>query len=80
MLAADAILRGSPDDARRAAEADHVSYVAICGRITSIGAVPAAGSLWGELDAGRIPAWLEAIPGGAEGQFRVFRVRARMGG
>jgi len=80
MPVADAILRGSPDEARRAAEADHVSYVAICGRVTSTGVVPAVGSLWGELDAGRIPAWLEPIPGGAEGHFRVFRVRAATGG
>jgi hypothetical protein len=76
MLVADAILRGSPDDARRAVEADGVAYVAICGRVTSTGAVPAAGSLWEELDAGRIPGWLESIPGSQAGQFRVFRVRA----
>ena len=75
MLAADAILRGSPADARRAVDADRVSYVAICGRITSTGVAPAAGSLWAELDAGRIPAWLEQIPGSRENQFRVFRVR-----
>jgi hypothetical protein len=75
MLTADTILRGPLDDARRAVEADRVSYVAICGHRTSIGAVPAAGSLWGELDAGRIPAWLEEIPGSRADQFRVYRVR-----
>jgi hypothetical protein len=52
-----------------------VSYVAICGHGTSTGVAPAAGSLWGELDAGRIPSWLEQIAGSREGPFRVFRVR-----
>ena len=75
MLTSEAILRGSPDDAHRAVDADRVSYVAICGRVTSTGVVPAAGSLRAALDADRIPAWLEPIPGSREGQFRVFRVR-----
>jgi hypothetical protein len=75
MLTTEAILRGSPDEARRAAEADQVSYVAVCGHRTSTGAVPAAGSLSAELDAGRIPAWLERASGNGEGGFRVYRVR-----
>jgi hypothetical protein len=75
MLTNEAILRGPLDEARHAVEADRVSYVTICRHRTSTGAVPAAGSLWAELDAGRIPAWLEQIPGSREGQFRVFRVR-----
>jgi len=37
--------------------------------------VPAAGTLWAELDAGRVPPWLEPIPGSGAEQFRVFRVR-----
>jgi hypothetical protein len=49
--------------------------VAICGHRTSTGAVPAAGSLWAELDAGRLPAWLEEISDSRADQFRVFRVR-----
>ena len=75
MLAAQAILMSPPDQARRAVEADRVTYVAICGHGTSTGIVPAAGSLWAELDAGRVPAWLEANPGSRDDQFRVFRVR-----
>ena len=75
MLAAQAILAGPLDEARQAAEADRVTYVAICGHRSSIGVVPAAGSLWAELDAGRVPSWLDAIPGGGDDQFRVFRVR-----
>ena len=31
--------------------------------------------LWAELDAGRVPAWLEEIPGSRADQFRVYRVR-----
>jgi hypothetical protein len=75
MLTADAILRGPLDEARRAVDADRVSYVAICGQRSSTGTVPAAGSLWADLDAGRIPAWLEEIPGSRADQFRVYRVR-----
>jgi hypothetical protein len=75
MLAAQAILAGPLDAARRAVEADRVTYVAICGHRTSIGAVPAAGTLWAEIDAGRVPSWLVETPGSREGQFRVYRVR-----
>jgi hypothetical protein len=75
MLAAQAILAGPLDAARRAVAADRVTYVAICGRRTSTGVVPAAGTLWAELDAGRVPSWLESIPGSREDQFRVWRVR-----
>jgi hypothetical protein len=75
MLAAQAILAGPLDAARRAVDADRVTYVAICGNRSSTGAVPAAGSLWAELDAGRVPSWLEENPGSRAGQFKVFRVR-----
>jgi hypothetical protein len=75
MLAAQAILAGPLDAARRAVAADRVTYVAICGRRTSTGVVPAAGTLWAELDAGRVPSWLESIPGSGDDQFRVYRVR-----
>jgi hypothetical protein len=75
MLAAQAILAGPLDAARRAVEADRVTHVAICGHHTSMGAVPVHGSLWAELDAGHVPSWLEETPGGQDGQFRVFRVR-----
>jgi uncharacterized membrane protein YuzA (DUF378 family) len=75
MLTADTILRAPLDEARRAAAADRVSYVAICGHRTSTGTVPAAGSLWGELDAGRIPDWLEPASDSREGEFKVYRVR-----
>jgi hypothetical protein len=75
MLAAQAILAGPLDAARRAVESDRVTYVAICGHRTSTGVVPAPGTLWAELDAGRVPSWLEPAPGSQEGQFRVYRVR-----
>ena len=75
IVAADAILGGSLDDARRTVAARGVTYVAICGHRTSTGVTPAAGTLWGELEAGRIPAWLASIPGSTEGQFAVYRVR-----
>jgi hypothetical protein len=77
LLATHAIFGGSLDQALHTVEADRVTYVAICGHRTSTGTVAPAGSLWAELDAGRIPAWLEEIPGSRDGQFRVYRVRAR---
>jgi hypothetical protein len=40
-----------------------------------MGAIPAPGTLWAELDAGRVPSWLEEAAGSDDGQFRVFRVR-----
>jgi hypothetical protein len=75
MLTAQAILAGPLDAARRAAESDRVTYVAICGHRTSMGAMPAPGTLWAELDSGRVPSWLEEDAGSDDGQFRVFRVR-----
>jgi hypothetical protein len=75
MLTAQAILAGPLDAARRAAESDRVTYVAICGHRTSMGALPAPGTLWAELDARRVPSWLEEAAGSDDGQFRVFRVR-----
>ncbi len=75
MLAEQAILGGPLDQARRAVDAHRVTYVAVCGHRSSTGVAPAAGSLWAELDAGRVPAWLEAWAGGRDDQFRVYRVR-----
>jgi hypothetical protein len=75
ILAEHAILAGPLDQAQRVVDANHVSYVAICGHRSSTGAVPVAGSLWAELEAGRVPAWLEQIPGSRDDQFRVYRVR-----
>jgi hypothetical protein len=75
MITANTVLNAPLDAARRAAEGDRVTYVAICGRRTSTGTLPAAGSLWAELDAGHVPAWLEQIPGARADQFAVYRVR-----
>ncbi len=75
MLAVQTILAGPLDAAHRAVDAGRVTYVAICGHRTSTGVVPAAGTLWAELDAGRVPAWLDEMGGGRDDQFRVFRVR-----
>jgi hypothetical protein len=75
ILSAHTIVTAPPEEARRVIEANRVSYVATCGHRSSTGIVPAAGSLWADLDAGRVPAWLEQIPGSREGQFTVYRVR-----
>ena len=75
MIVAHTILNAPLEEARRAVDADRVTYVAICGRRTSNGVVPVAGSLWAELDGGRVPVWLERIPGSRDDQFAVYRVR-----
>ena len=77
ILAAQTILTGPLDEARRIIETDDVVYVALCGTRMSTGAVPPAGSLWAELDAGRIPPWLEAATGNRDDQFRIYRVRRK---
>ena len=75
MIAAHRILSAPPAESRQIVNSYGVAYVAVCGRRASTGVDPSAGSLWGELNAGRVPPWLEPIPGAREGDFTVYRVR-----
>ena len=75
LIAAHRILTAPLAEARRVVRRYDVTYVAICGRRASTGADPVEGSLWGELNAGRVPPWLEEIAGAREGLFAAYRVR-----
>jgi hypothetical protein len=76
VVAAHTILHGTPKEARRVVERYGVTYVAVCGRHTSTGVDPVAGSLWAELQAGRTPAWLMPASNAADANsFAVYRVR-----
>lgn len=78
VVAAHTILFGTPEEARRAVEQYGVNYVAICGEHTSTGADPDAGSLWANLRAGKVPAWLAPVARPADlSSFMVFRVAQR---
>ncbi len=68
-------LAAAPEEARDVLRGAKVDYVMICGPRPPDGlAEPARGrSLWGHLQAGAVPDWLEPIPG--MGVFAVFRVK-----
>ena len=72
MIAAETIFDGAAARAREAAIAHHVAYVAICGDRTSLGRLPASGSLWAACSTPAVPDWLAPIAG-ASGLFRVYR-------
>jgi hypothetical protein len=68
-------LAAPPDEARRVLTRAKATYVMVCGPRPPDGlAEPARGrSLWGRLQAGAIPGWLEPLPG--MDPFAVYRVR-----
>jgi len=75
VIAAHAILNGTPDEAKAVAIRHAVAYVALCGRHTSTGIDPGSGSLWADLRAGRPPAWLAPVTGTHDDEtFAVYRV------
>jgi len=75
VIAAHAILNGTPDEAKAVAIRHAVAYVAVCGRHTSTGIDPGPGSLWADLRAGRPPAWLAPVNGTRDDEtFAVYRV------
>jgi hypothetical protein len=75
VLAAHAILSLPPDQARRNFERSHATYLAICGRRPPNGLTGSErqASLWGHLQEGRIPDWLEPVPDPEHQAFRIFR-------
>jgi hypothetical protein len=75
MIAAHEAFVGAPDAARRIFRRERVSYVVTCGPRPPSGLVGAAlgASLWGRLQAGDVPGWLEPIP--QTGPFVTYRVK-----
>ncbi len=76
IIAAHRALGEPPAEARRVIAAAKVDYVMICGPRPPDGLVEPArsASLWGQLQAGVVPAWLEPV-GGAGQAFAVYRVK-----
>ena len=77
ILIAYSALTEPPEQARRILAAVKASYVMVCGPRPPDGAQragPRAEVLWGRLQAGAVPEWLEPIPGMQP--FAVYRVRS----
>ncbi len=63
-----------PDEARGVLARTHANYVATCGaRLTGLAAADRDASLWGRLQAGAVPDWLQPLP--LPGPFAVYRVK-----
>jgi hypothetical protein len=64
-----------PEKAQAMLSALHTDYVAVCGAQAPDGLSPAEhdASLWGRLQAGAVPDWLEPVP--LPGPFAVYRVK-----
>jgi hypothetical protein len=76
VVAAHTILHGTPAEARRVVERYGVTYIALCGRRTSTGGDPVAGSLWAELRADKVPVWLAPVSRAADPTtFAVYRTQ-----
>lgn len=71
------IFASPPDEARRLLARMQVSYVVICGSRGAVGTTGAerAASLWGQLESGSIPVWLEKLSASGD-TFSVYRVKS----
>jgi hypothetical protein len=76
IVVAHRALASPPDEAHGVLRDAKADYVMICGPRPPDGlAEPARGlSLWGRLQAGVVPAWLERLPD--DGPFAVYRIKA----
>ena len=77
IIAAHRSLAEPPEQARRVLNDAGVNYVMICGPRPPDGLSSAEQrrSLWGQLRAGTVPAWLEPVRGEAGQAFAVYRVK-----
>jgi hypothetical protein len=75
IVAAHRAFAAPPEQARAMLSALHTDYVAVCGAQAPDGLSPAEhdASLWGRLQAGAVPDWLEPVP--LPGPFAVYRVK-----
>jgi hypothetical protein len=66
-----------PENAHQVLLRAGADYLAICGQRGPIGVSGAAlaASLWGRLQAGQIPQWLESVPTRAPGPVTIYRVK-----
>jgi hypothetical protein len=75
IITAHRALSSPPDDARRVLALTHAQYVATCGArsLADLSVAERDASLWGRLQAGAVPDWLEPLP--VAGPFAVYRVK-----
>jgi hypothetical protein len=75
IVAAHRAFAASPDDARRVLQSARANYLATCGKgsLRGLAAAERDASLWGRLQAGAVPDWLEPLP--LAGPFTVYRVK-----
>jgi len=79
IMAAHRIFTLPPDAARGLLQRYGATYVVSCGARVPPGmsADERAASLWGRLESGALPDWLEAVPGRDGDVFRVYRITGR---
>jgi hypothetical protein len=77
ILTANAAFALPPEQARSVVATAGVDYMVSCGPQGPVGLTDdqTAASLWGRLQAGEVPDWLEPVPGLDGHPFTVFRVR-----
>jgi hypothetical protein len=80
IMAAHQIFAEPPATARDLLARFHAAYVATCGPQPPLGidAAQRDASLWGQLQAGRIPDWLEPVPETVGQPLRVYRIKGVM--
>lgn len=75
IVAAHRAFASPPDEARRVLRHAQADYLATCGKGTlrGLGTAERDASLWGRLQTGAVPDWLEPLP--LAGPFAVYRVK-----
>jgi hypothetical protein len=78
IIATHRIFTLPPDEARGVLRQFGATYVVTCGERVPPGmsASERAASLWGRLETGAVPDWLDAVPAGENEVFRVYRIKS----
>jgi hypothetical protein len=78
IVEAHRIFASPPEAAHRIVTQTHAAYVAVCGprAPSDLSEDQRKASLWGQIQAGRIPDWLAAEPASRGTPFRIYRVRS----
>ena len=77
IIATHRIFARPPEEARGILQKFGATYVVTCGDRVPPGmsASERTASLWGQLEAGAAPGWLEAVPAGEGDVFKVYRIK-----
>jgi hypothetical protein len=78
IIAAHDIFARPPADARGILARFDATYVVTCGKLVPYGMSDAEreASLWGRLQAGNPPDWLETVPAQPDDAFQVYRIKS----